>query len=117
MRSDIVPGDAFPDYELPDHTTQRRKLSQLHGQHQWFSSSAAEVSVLRNAGNMKALFSSIVNSRLAITGLSRLALTILPRRMSFAPESAPIGLSSPIRRARSKKISTSPSIQIRTTNR
>ena len=33
MRSDIVPGAAFPDYELPDHTTQRRKLSQLHGQH------------------------------------------------------------------------------------
>src|SRR5213596_4109205 len=33
MRSDIVPGAAFPDYELPDHTTQRRKLSQLQGQY------------------------------------------------------------------------------------
>jgi len=33
MRSDIVPGAVFPDYELPDHTTKRRKLSELQGQH------------------------------------------------------------------------------------
>ena len=32
MRSDIVPGALFPDYELPDHTTKRRKLSELQGQ-------------------------------------------------------------------------------------
>src|SRR6266700_3575399 len=32
MRSDIVPGAVFPDYELPDHTTKRRKLSDLQGQ-------------------------------------------------------------------------------------
>ena len=29
MRADIVPGAVFPDYELPDHTTKRRKLSEL----------------------------------------------------------------------------------------
>lgn len=29
MRSDIVPGSVFPDYELPDHTARRRKLSEL----------------------------------------------------------------------------------------
>src|SRR5271156_1779010 len=33
MRSDIVPGALFPDYELTDHTAKRRKLSQLQGQH------------------------------------------------------------------------------------
>jgi peroxiredoxin len=33
MRSDITPGAIFPDYELPDHTTKRRKLSELQGQH------------------------------------------------------------------------------------
>jgi peroxiredoxin len=33
MRSDIVSGAVFPDYELPDHTTKRRKLSDLQGQH------------------------------------------------------------------------------------
>jgi peroxiredoxin len=32
MRSDIVPGNVFPDYELPDHTGNQRKLSQLQGE-------------------------------------------------------------------------------------
>jgi peroxiredoxin len=31
MRSDMVPGATFPDYELLDHTTTRRKLSELQG--------------------------------------------------------------------------------------
>jgi peroxiredoxin len=31
MRSDIVPGATFPDYELPDHTGVPRKLSDLQG--------------------------------------------------------------------------------------
>ena len=31
MRSDIVPGAPFPDYELTDHTKTRRKLSELRG--------------------------------------------------------------------------------------
>ena len=32
MRSDIVPGGIFPDYELPDHTSTPRKLSELQGE-------------------------------------------------------------------------------------
>jgi peroxiredoxin len=31
MRADIVPGAKFPDYELTDHATKRRKLSELQG--------------------------------------------------------------------------------------
>ena len=31
VRSDIVPGGAFPDYALPDHTGTIRKLSELQG--------------------------------------------------------------------------------------
>ena len=31
MRSDIVPGGVFPDYELPDHTDELRKLSDIQG--------------------------------------------------------------------------------------
>ena len=31
MRVDIVPGAVFPDYELPDHKGQHRKLSELQG--------------------------------------------------------------------------------------
>jgi peroxiredoxin len=33
MRSDMVPGAVFPDYELSDHTAKRRKVSELQGQH------------------------------------------------------------------------------------
>lgn len=31
MRPDIIPGAQFPDYELTDHTRQRRTLSELQG--------------------------------------------------------------------------------------
>src|SRR5947199_10253629 len=31
MRSDIVPGARFPDYELPDHSSALRRLSELQG--------------------------------------------------------------------------------------
>ena len=31
MRADIVPGGAFPDYELTDHDQTRRRLSELQG--------------------------------------------------------------------------------------
>ncbi len=31
MREDIQTGTRFPDYELPDHTDKRRKLSALQG--------------------------------------------------------------------------------------
>ncbi len=32
MRSDIVPGGTFPDYQLPDHTETPRKLSEIQGE-------------------------------------------------------------------------------------
>jgi hypothetical protein len=32
MRSDMVPGAIFPDYELSDQTAKHRKLSELQGQ-------------------------------------------------------------------------------------
>jgi hypothetical protein len=31
MRSDIVPGATFPNYELSDYTAKRPKLSELQG--------------------------------------------------------------------------------------
>ena len=32
MRADMIPGAAFPDYELSDHTAKHRKLSELQEQ-------------------------------------------------------------------------------------
>jgi len=29
MRPDITPGGTFPDYELPDHTSALRRLSEI----------------------------------------------------------------------------------------
>src|SRR5215471_18828841 len=115
MRSDMVPGAIFPDYELSDHMAKRRKLSELQGHHQWFSSSAAEVTAPKTAGRRKGLLHSIVSSRLPIAGLSRLARTISLRRVNIAAESVPIGLSSPTRGVSSKKISTSPNTLILST--
>ena len=31
MRADIVPGGVLPNYELPDHAGQMRKLGELQG--------------------------------------------------------------------------------------
>ncbi len=31
MRSDVRPGAAFPDYELPDQSGRRRRISEIQG--------------------------------------------------------------------------------------
>ena len=31
MRADVKPGTTFPDYQLPDHTGQPRRLSEIQG--------------------------------------------------------------------------------------
>ena len=106
MRSDIVPGVIFPDYELSDHTAKRRKLSELQGQHPMILVLSRGAFCPRTAGRPKGLSNSIVNSKLPIVGWSRLAPTILTRPMSIALESVPTGLSFPTRGVSSKKIST-----------
>ena len=35
MRSEMVPGAGFPDYELPDHTDSPCRLSELQGKTRW----------------------------------------------------------------------------------
>jgi peroxiredoxin len=47
MRADIVPGARFPDYELPDHTGRKRKLSELQGDAPMIVSSRAASTVRR----------------------------------------------------------------------
>ena len=46
MRSDMVPGAVFPDYELSDHAASSPSCKDRI---RWFSYSAAEVSVPRTA--------------------------------------------------------------------
>src|SRR5882724_1760156 len=105
MRSDIVPGAKFPDYELSDHTSKRRKLSDLQGPHPMVLALSRGGFCPRDRRQGEGLLNSIVNSRLPIAGLSPLAPTISLRRVNIAAESAPTGLSSPTRGVSSKKIS------------
>ena len=62
---DIVPGAAFPDYELADHHGKHRTLSELQGGIRWCWCSPAEVSVQRKGGNTKDFCNSIARCRWA----------------------------------------------------
>ena len=46
MRSDIVPGAIFPDYEISDHTAKRRNSRSIPGSI-WSSSASSQLRVLR----------------------------------------------------------------------
>src|SRR5258706_15661101 len=117
MRSDIIPGAIFPDYELSDHAAKRRKLSELQGQHPMVLILSRGGFCPKDPGRLKGLFNSTLNLRLAIADWSRLAPTISLRRMNIAAEWVPTGLSFLIRGVKSKRISTSPSTQILSTIR
>jgi hypothetical protein len=51
MRSDIVPGVKFPDYELSDHAGKHRKLSNRQGRIRWSLSLAAAVTARKIVGS------------------------------------------------------------------
>jgi len=124
MRTDIVPGAMFPDYELSDHTGKHRKLSELQGPHPM-------VLVLSRGGfcpkdrrqaellvqlhrELEVAYCRLVNistDNITETNESS-APTISPRQMNIAPAWARTGLSSPTRRVWFKKISTSPNTRI-----
>ena len=70
MRSDIVPGARFADYELSDHTAKRRKLSEAPGPASpSLSLSAVEVSAPRTAARPSYSSNCTVNLRLDLPGL------------------------------------------------
>src|SRR6185295_13846000 len=115
MRADIVPGAVFPDYELPDHTTKRRKLSELQGKVPLILVLSRGGSCPKERQQPKGFVHSIVSLRSATAGWSRLAPTVLLGRMNTAPELAPTGLFCPMQGVWSKKISTLLSTRIRST--
>lgn len=108
MRSDIVPGAIFPDYELSDHTAKRRKLSELQGPHPMVLVLSRGGFCPKDRRQAEGLSSFIASWRLLTAGSSRLAPITFPRRMNIAPGPAPTGHSSPTRDGSSRKISTSP---------
>jgi peroxiredoxin len=66
MRSDIVPGALFPDYELTDHAAKRRKLSELQGPHPMVLVLSRGGFAPRIAGRPNYLFNCTVSWKLDI---------------------------------------------------
>jgi len=65
MRPDIVPGAAFPDYDLPDHRGKHHTLSELHGGDPLVLVLSRGGSVQKRGGNMKGSCNSTARWRWA----------------------------------------------------
>ena len=65
MRTDIVPGAVFPDYELSDHRGMHRRLSELQGGDPLVLVLSAVASVRKTEDNTKDSCNSIARCRSA----------------------------------------------------
>src|SRR5882757_9229666 len=115
MRSDIVPGALFPDYELSDHTAKHRELSDLQGPHPMVLVLSRGGFCPKDRRQAELLANSTARSKLATAVSSPSAPTTSRSPTSTAPASARTGHSSPIPHASCKRISTSPNTPIRPT--
>jgi len=114
MRSDIVPGAVFPDYELSDHRGKRRKLSELQGGDPMILVLSRGSFCPKDRRQAEGL---VQLHRELEVGYCRL-VTISTDNITETNEyRSGIGLSSPMRGASSRKISTSPNIPTRSTTR
>jgi hypothetical protein len=73
MRPAIVPGALFPDYELTDHATKRRKFRNRRASIRWSSCQAAEDIVRKIAGKLNSWFNFTGRWKLNIAAWSRSA--------------------------------------------
>src|SRR5262245_50174131 len=117
MRSDIVPGAVFPDYELSDHTAKRRKLSELQGQHPMVLVLSRGGFCPKDRRQAEGLLELHREMEVGYAGLSRSVHTTSLRRTNIVAVSALTGPSSQTQGVSSKKISTSPNIRIQPTIR
>src|SRR5579863_3946330 len=108
MRPDIIPGAIFPDYELTDHTANRRKLSELQGPHPMILVLSRGGFCPKDRLQAEGLVQLHCELEVAYCRLVTISTDNVTRRMNIAAASAPTGLSSPTRGASCKKISTSP---------
>jgi len=115
MRSDIVPGAIFPDYELSDHTAKHRKLSELQGPHPMVLVLSRGGFCPKDRRQAEGLVELHRELEVAYCRLVTISTDNTPKQVNIAPESALIGPSSPTRGVWSKKISTSPNTPIQST--
>jgi peroxiredoxin len=115
MRADIVPGGIFPDYELPDHTTKRRKLSELQGEDPMVLVLSRGGFCPRDRRQHEGLVQLYRELEVGYCHLVTISTDNIKRRMNIAAASALSGLSSPTRGVGFKKTSTSPNTPTRST--
>src|SRR6266403_3776611 len=103
MRADIVAGAVFPDYELTDHTGERRKLSDLQGPDPMILCLAAEGSARGTSARPRVWSNFIARWRSVTPASSPSVPTTCLRRMITAAAPALIGPFYPIRDAGFRK--------------
>jgi peroxiredoxin len=113
MRSDIVPGATFPDYELSDHTAKRRKLSELQGQHPMVLVLSRGGFCPKDRRQAEGLVQLHRELEVAYCRLVTISTDNITQTNEYRSGVGPTGLSSRTRGVWCKKISTSPNTPIR----
>src|SRR6267154_4178056 len=117
MRADIVAGAVFPDYELTDHTGERRKLSDLQGPDPIILVLSRGDSARGTSARPRVWSNFTARWRSVTPALSPSVPTTCLRRMTTAAALALIGPFYPIRDARFKRTSILPSTRTPSTIR
>ena len=107
MRSDIAPGSAFPDYELPDHENVRRTLSQIQGEDPLFLTLARGNYCPKEHQQHLELAANYPKIAVGYTKVATISTDTTTQARSSARRPARSGRSSPIRSGPSRRISRS----------
>ena len=106
MRSDIMPGGVFPDYQLPDHTNTMRRLSELQGDDPLILTLARGHFCPKEHQQHLQLAAFYPQIGVATPRSPRSRRTTITRFWNSARQSAPVGLSSPTQSALCSRTST-----------
>jgi peroxiredoxin len=106
MRSNIAPGRALPDYELPDHTQTIRKLSELQGDDPLILTLARGHYCPKEHQQHLQLAAFYPQIAVAYTQIATISTDDYHTSQEFRASVGAEWPSSPIRRARSSTIST-----------
>ena len=111
MRPDIVPGAVFPDYELSDHTTKRRKLSDLQGPHPMVLVLSRGGYCPKDRRQAEGLVQLHRELEVAYCRLVTISTDNITETNEYRSGVGALGLSSPTPGVSFKRISTSPNTQ------
>ena len=111
MRADIVAGAVFPDYDLTDHTGERRKLSELQGPDPMILVLSRGGFCPRDQRQAEGLVQLYREMEVGYSRLVTISTDNMLTTNEYRTGAALIGPFYPIRDARFKRTSTSPSIR------